>query len=82
MELKERPLTLAWRVSRSGNYVGFIQELPGVMSQGSTFEELVASLADAIKRMDAYLSSNIDPVIPTYLLDKYYQSAPYTLASA
>jgi len=41
-------LTLAIEKGQDGWYVGYIEELPSVMSQGKTIEELKENILDAL----------------------------------
>ena len=51
----ERKLTVVYIETGSGNFVGFVSEIPGVLSQGKTLDELHSHLIDAVKCMEAFL---------------------------
>ena len=49
-----KSLTLAIEKGQDGWYVGYVEEIPAVMSQGKTIEELKDNILDAL---DLYLET-------------------------
>ena len=45
---RQMPLTVRVEVDETGTYVAEVEDLPGCVTQGSTFEELLKNLRDAI----------------------------------
>jgi predicted RNase H-like HicB family nuclease len=43
------PLSVHVKSDETGTYVGVVEDLPGCVTQGSSFEELLDNLRDAIK---------------------------------
>ncbi|HRY34165.1 MAG TPA: type II toxin-antitoxin system HicB family antitoxin [Bacteroidales bacterium] len=49
--MKQIELTAVFEPCAEGGFIAFIQELPGINSQGETLEEAKENLADAINLM-------------------------------
>jgi predicted RNase H-like HicB family nuclease len=47
-------LTYSYRTSRDGGFVGYINELPNVLSQGESKSDLEENLRDALNAMFAF----------------------------
>ena len=45
---REMPLTVSVEVDETGTYVAEVKDLPGCVTQASTFEELLKNLREAI----------------------------------
>jgi len=45
---RRMPLTVSVEVDETGTYVAEVQDLPGCVTQASTFEELLKNLREAI----------------------------------
>ena len=55
MEATEKlTFTVAYTESVDGGFVGYLTELPGVISQGETMEDLYRNLRDAMNTMFEY----------------------------
>jgi predicted RNase H-like HicB family nuclease len=58
MELRLKLTTVIQEVPEGG-YVGFIEELPGINTQGETLEEVKVNLLDALELSNPYLRLDI-----------------------
>lgn len=66
MKLKATPSYSAVIIkSKDGTFAGYIEEVPGVISQGDTVDETKANLLDALKMMIRFYKEESRSVIRT-----------------
>lgn len=60
--------TISYLVTENNNHVGFVDQVPGIWSEGNTLDELKENLLGALKAM--FVSNKIDAEITFPGFDK------------